>query len=205
MDSLLREDELPGGNKPDRLVGDEPAAKRYRTIVIDPPWPGPGKAWRPTGRDHESVIPYATMTGIQCAALRVGALAADDAQLFIWSPSRNLGDAYLLLQTWDFPYRGLFAWKKPLGLGLAVRHELEFLVWGARPGARRPRPRKVPRQVHEWPRGRHSVKPAEAYELIASLSPAPRIDLFARQRRPGFDGWGNQLEGVTPICKETAA
>ena len=41
-------------------------------------------------------------------------------------------------------------------------------------------------------RAGHSAKPAEIYNLIASCFHAPRLEVFARDSRPGFDGWGDQ-------------
>lgn len=39
----------------------------------------------------------------------------------------------------------------------------------------------------------HSRKPDEAYELIERIYPElPKIELFARQARPGWAAWGNQ-------------
>jgi hypothetical protein len=43
------------------------------------------------------------------------------------------------------------------------------------------------------PRGEHSAKPSVVYEIIERMYPAlPKIELFARARRPGWDAWGNQ-------------
>lgn len=169
--------------------------QKFKTIVADPPWIGPGEC---PAFDHKhtlAVIPYATMTGIQVASLRVAELAAPDAQLFLWTTSRNLGDATLLMQAWAFKFRACFVWLKPgLGLGRHARGQCEFLLWGARRGARLVDPKQCPRQVQEWKRPRnHSEKPAAAYAFIKSLSDGPRLDLFARQRRPGFTPWGNQV------------
>lgn len=169
-----------------------PAKKHYRTIVIDPPWTGPG-AVPAFNQDGPYLMPYTTMTGVQVAALQIDDIATDDAQLWLWATTRSLGDAYLLLPAWSFKYRALFVWKKPLGLGRHVRHQCEFLLWGARKKAKLNDPKKTPKQLHEWPRPpRHSEKPAEAYEMIADLSDGPRLDIFARQTRPGFDAFGNQ-------------
>jgi N6-adenosine-specific RNA methylase IME4 len=46
--------------------------------------------------------------------------------------------------------------------------------------------------VIEAPRGsKHSEKPEAFYELIESYFPnLPKIELNARQRRPGWDAWG---------------
>ncbi len=169
---------------------------KYKTIVIDPPWDGVN-ATRVFKRGLSGrgviVLPYTTMSGIQIASLRVAELAAPDAQLFIWTTSRSVGDAYLLLQGWKFNYRGILIWQKRLGLGRYVQHQAEFLLWGARQGARGPAPGKAIRQIYTWPRPkRHSEKPPEAYRFIRALSDAPRLDIFSRQHRPGFRGWGDE-------------
>jgi N6-adenosine-specific RNA methylase IME4 len=40
----------------------------------------------------------------------------------------------------------------------------------------------------------HSRKPDEFYDLVLSHTPQAirRADLFSRQTRPGFEGWGNE-------------
>ena len=170
-------------------------SKYYRTIVIDPPWPGPGEARSMKG-GKASIIPYSTMTGIQLSSLRLQDVATDDAQLWLWTCSRNFPDAGLLMNLWGFRYAGLFIWKKPPNLGPWIRHDSEFLMRGYLPGAEIKLP--APVQTHEWPRPkRHSEKPAEAYRMIEEYSPGPRLDIFARQARPGFDAWGNQAPGIS--------
>ena len=164
--------------------------QRYKTIVIDPPWPGPSEA-RSLKGGRNVVIPYQTMTGIQIAALRIPDLAAEGASLWMWVPSRQMADAGLLIELWGFRYAGLHIWQKPPGLGLWMRHDAEFLLRGVLPGAAVKLP--APVQTHHWKRPRrHSEKPAEAYAMIAELCDGPRIDIFARQARPGFEAWGNE-------------
>ena len=44
-----------------------------------------------------------------------------------------------------------------------------------------------------WPRGRHSEKPDEFYELVERMSPAAsgdRLEMFARRDRAGWKAWG---------------
>jgi N6-adenosine-specific RNA methylase IME4 len=44
----------------------------------------------------------------------------------------------------------------------------------------------------EW----HSKKPDEARDRIVELvGDLPRIELFARERTPGWDVWGNEVDG----------
>jgi N6-adenosine-specific RNA methylase IME4 len=50
-----------------------------------------------------------------------------------------------------------------------------------------PSPANRPPSVIHAPRREHSRKPDEAYELIERMYPAlPKIELFARQARPGW-------------------
>jgi len=174
----------------------------FKTIVIDPPWPGPGAtpAFDSTrsGKMDLRLIPYHTMTGVQLASINIPDIAAADSQLFIWATSRSIADAFLLMQLWAFKYRGLFIWMKPgLGLGRHMRNQVEFLLWGGRVGAPLVEPKCCPRQVQEWPKPKaHSEKPEEAYDMIRALSDGPRIDIFARQQREGFTPWGNQVPTI---------
>jgi N6-adenosine-specific RNA methylase IME4 len=47
--------------------------------------------------------------------------------------------------------------------------------------------------VIQAPRREHSRKPDETYELIERMYPElPKIELFARAGREGWDAWGNQ-------------
>jgi N6-adenosine-specific RNA methylase IME4 len=56
---------------------------------------------------------------------------------------------------------------------------------------------KVDTRWWEWPRGRHSEKPEAFLDIVESVSPAPRLEMFARRQRLGWDTWGNEaLEHV---------
>jgi N6-adenosine-specific RNA methylase IME4 len=46
------------------------------------------------------------------------------------------------------------------------------------------------------PRRAHSRKPDEVYERIEELLAGPYIELFARQRREGWNCWGDELPPV---------
>jgi len=49
------------------------------------------------------------------------------------------------------------------------------------------------KQVVTGPRLRHSEKPAEVRDRIVDLlGNRPRIELFARERVPGWDAWGDE-------------
>lgn len=44
----------------------------------------------------------------------------------------------------------------------------------------------------EWPRGPHSKKPEAFLDLVEEISHGPRLEMFARRSRLGWDTWGNQ-------------
>ena len=174
----------------------------YRTIVVDPPWEhtkvtgkrtddNAGSSWNElTG--IASVLPYETMSLREIASLPVPRLAHADCNLFLWTFGKWVPDAYRLAVGWGFDPVTLLTWcKAPRGLGLggAFVPTTEFMLY-ARQG-RENRLGRCDTTWWEWPRGRHSEKPAAAYTTIASVSPVPRIDLFARRPRPGWDVWGD--------------
>jgi len=49
----------------------------------------------------------------------------------------------------------------------------------------------------------HSSKPPEFYALVEKLFAGPRVELFARQVRVGWEGYGFELEGrpAAPVAR----
>jgi N6-adenosine-specific RNA methylase IME4 len=43
------------------------------------------------------------------------------------------------------------------------------------------------------PKSKHSRKPKEGYALMERLFPGPRLEMFAREYREGWDAWGDGL------------
>jgi len=44
------------------------------------------------------------------------------------------------------------------------------------------------------PRREHSRKPDEFYKIVERVSPGPRIDVFSRETRDGFESWGAESD-----------
>lgn len=55
---------------------------------------------------------------------------------------------------------------------------------------------KVDSTWWQWKRGPHSAKPPAFLDLVEQVSPAPRVELFARAQRLGWDSWGWGYEGA---------
>jgi N6-adenosine-specific RNA methylase IME4 len=182
---------------------------RYRTIVADPPWnmqfgarrtPARCGGWANPKWDRATVaeLPYPTMTVKQIQELPVSVLSDDSAHLYLWTTNRYLEDAYSIVRSWEFRPAQLLTWcKQPMGLGLggAFVPTTEFVLF-----ARRGVVSDLGRADSTWwiwPRGRHSAKPEAFLDMVETISPAPRLELFARRQRLGWDTWGNEaLEHV---------
>ena len=48
----------------------------------------------------------------------------------------------------------------------------------------------------------HSVKPNSFYENIDKFFKGKKLDVFARQKRGGFDGWGDEYKKLDMISKK---
>lgn len=201
-------------NKPtgESRVVPEGDAVRYRTVVADPPWhydrTGLTFADATSGDFTGHGLPYATMTVEEIAALPVNDLAAPDAHLYLWTTQRYLLDAHHIALAWLFQPAKILTWCKPptgFSMGGAWGNASEFCVFARR--GKLPTEARIPRDWWEWPRGAHSAKPEAFLDLVEQVSPAPRVELFARRDRFGWDTWGNQALGtakLTPPSEEAA-
>jgi N6-adenosine-specific RNA methylase IME4 len=170
---------------------------RFGAILVDCPWPF--ATWSPRGRDRSPDKHYQTMTFDELAALPIGSLAADDCALFMWTVWPQLDMARALIDAWGFTYKTAgFVWVKTnkdgrpfKGLGYWTRANTEPCLFATR-GKPKRRARDVS-QVIMTPRDRHSAKPTEIRGRIERLVDGPYLELFARERSPGWTSWGDQL------------
>jgi N6-adenosine-specific RNA methylase IME4 len=82
-----------------------------------------------------------------------------------------------------------------MGTGIYVRQRHEYLLLGKRGKPITPRPGSQPDSIIEAPRGKHSAKPTQVYDLIEKMYPGlAKIELFSRGSPDGWDAWGNEAE-----------
>lgn len=168
-----------------------PTAKGiFPVLYADPPWRYEHNE-TPDLRAIENQYP--TMSIEEICALEVP--AAEDAVLFLWATNPKLREGLEVIEAWGFEYRTNACWVKDrIGMGYYVRGQHELLLIGRRGKLPVPEPSQRPASVIKAPRGKHSEKPLAAYELIETMYPAlSKVELFARQQRRGWEGWGNQL------------
>jgi N6-adenosine-specific RNA methylase IME4 len=170
--------------------GPLPLGRRFPIILADPPY-----RYEHTSDSRAIENHYPTMAHEEICALQVAEqLAADNALLFLWTPAPMLAKGLDILDAWGFEYRtNLVWWKKGrYGMGHYARVEHEHLLIARRGDMPPPDPANRPRSIVAKP-GRHSEKPAEAYELINRAYPGVgKLELFARTAREGWAAWGNE-------------
>jgi N6-adenosine-specific RNA methylase IME4 len=155
--------------------------------------------WWGRHRGGSVVLPYETMTLEAIAALPVDDLADRDAHLYVWTTNRFLEDTYGIVRGWGFTPAQMLVWAKPpmgVGFGGAFTTTTEFVLF-----ARRGKVEAAKREDSSWwgwsrpyENGHiaHSAKPDAFLDLVERVSPAPRLELFARRQRLGWDTWGNE-------------
>lgn len=138
--------------------------------------------------------------------LPVSEWAQPNSFLWLWatnSKDKNskrpvLSMAFELLEHWGFTFHTMITWDKKTGPCPFSPYQIvtEHVLFGWRGKARFNRSRlgKM-KTVFRESSTRHSVKPASFYEHIRLSFTGPRLDVFARQKHKGFDGWGNEYQG----------
>jgi len=174
----------------------------YRVIVADPPWRygAWGKASiAPKGSNYApqpSAMPYRTMSVADISALPVGNLAAINCDLYLWTTGRYLPESFGVLAAWGFKYCQTLVWcKKPKGTGQGGLFcpTTEFILVG-RKGKMPQGKKRMDTTWWEVKRPmKHSQKPEIFQDIIEQQSDGPRLELFARRERSGWDTWGDEL------------
>jgi len=173
-------DEIKG-----RAVDEAPGL--YDVIVIDPPWPAQ-KIPREV-RPNQTLLDYPTMTLDEIRVLSIP--AQENCQLWLWTTERFLPDAFGLLDAWGFRYVCTFVWHKPGGFQPInlPQYNCEFALY-ARRGSSLFVDTKNFFTCFNAPRGEHSEKPEQFYEIVRRVTVGRRLDMFNRRPISGFDGWG---------------
>lgn len=167
-------------------------APLYGVIYADPPWRFEPRS-RITGMDRAADNHYPTMRTEDVCALRLP--AAGDCALFLWATQPMLEDALQVMRAWGFAYKSGCIWTKDrIGTGYWWRSEHELLLLGTRGEVPAPAPGTQFRSLIAAPLGPHSVKPPAFAEMIERMFPnVPKLEMFARRSRPGWDAWGAEV------------
>lgn len=180
--------------------------RRYKTIYADPPW----RFQNRTGKmapEHRRLSRYATMTLDDIYELPVATIAAEQSHLYLWCPNALLEEGLETMKRWGFTYKSNLVWFKirkdggpdGRGVGFYFRNVTELVLFGIRGKNNRTlKPGRTQTNIIGTRKREHSRKPDEMWSLIERCSSGPRLELFARHHRHGWDQWGDQV-GAPPL------
>ena len=177
-------------------------ARKFGTILADPPWQFQNRTGK-VAPEHKRLNRYGTMQLEEICALPVAEIAADPAHLYLWVPNALLPDGLKVLDAWGFRYVSNIVWHKVRkdggsdgrGVGFYFRNVTELLLFGVRgKNARTLDPGRSQVNMIQSRKREHSRKPDEQYTIIEDCSWGPRIELFSRGKRKGWEAWGNQAD-----------
>lgn len=181
----------------------------YDVVMADPPWPW--KTYSPKGQEKSPEAQYSTMSLDDIAGLPIGDLLAPSGVLFLWCTWPLIAEQTKLPSRWGLEVKTGGAWAKRTasgklrwGPGYLLRSVCEPFLICTLPGSGF-RGASEPNLMDGTAR-EHSRKPDEAYAMLERVLPAARrADVFSRQSRPGWSGWGNGGEIRRARCARRGA
>ena len=171
----------------------------YCTIVADPPWPETGAGVKGGRRGADRHYALLSVKEILAMADAVKQLRSEQGcHLYLWVTNNYLPAGLAVMDAWGFNYKTTITWAKDrMGLGQYHRGMTEHCLFGVykalpyRMTEDMEPKRAQGRTLILSPRGEHSVKPLALLQMAELVSHPPRLELFARVRRPGWDVWGD--------------
>lgn len=165
---------------------------KFNVILADPPWQYQNSGFIESA---ESLYPTMKTEDICAMSQQIHEWATDYTALFLWATNPMLPDALRVMQAWGFEYKTNMCWVKDMGRGkgwfLKSRHEL--LLIGVKPKTPQPSERPDSAFLADRPE-QHSRKPGLSYSLIEGMYGGPRLEMFSRRSRDGWEHFGNEVD-----------
>lgn len=165
---------------------------KFQTIEIDPPW-------KLNGQEAKSQIlqyPLMDLQQIKDLGEKINEMADENCHLYLWVINPMLPEAIEVLKSWEkygFIYKTCITWVKSNGFGTGhyYRGQTEHVLFAVK--GKLGTDRNNQPNYFEAPRYKHSEKPEKFYEIVETMSPEPRLRLFARSHREGWKSCGDEI------------
>jgi len=162
----------------------------FSTVLADPPWPERGAGKIKRGADRH----YSLMSVKDIESFLQNIPFADNCHFYMWVTNNYLYDGLKILDNLGFRYITNIAWiKDRIGLGFYFRGQHELLLFAVKGKTLHPKKRNQS-TVISAKRRKHSQKPEEQYTKIEAVSPGPYLEVFARNKREGWEVIGNEVQ-----------
>jgi len=170
---------------------------KYNTIVIDPPWQVRMGAIPKCRPNRARELPYKTMTTEQIKQFPIKEFANEGAHVYLWATNSKVIEALEVLREWEVRFHLIMPLVKPTGMTpllTGYKFAAEYCILGF---YHPPMQKFIGSGKLNWIKGfnkagQHSSKPDEFYKLVETMSPGPRIDIFSRKKREGWDQHGDE-------------
>lgn len=186
---------------------------QYNAIVVDPPWNQGKTGKRKTRPNQNTILDYPTLSKEELMELPIDKLGSDDSFLFLWatnSKDKKTGEpvlkmAFDLMENWGYTFYTMITWDKntgpcPFGPFQIVT---EYVLFGYKGKCTFKKDKLgFMKNIFSESSTAHSVKPQSFYNAIIEMVDGKRLDIFSRQQRQGFDGWGNQHDTMDVDVKK---
>jgi len=172
---------------------------KYEIIVIDPPWEyGNVDNYNPDYYMNRVANPYPEMNIEQIKNLKIP--ASDNCVLWLWTTHKYIFECRNILNQWGFRDVSILTWvKTKMGIGKWLRSKSEYCVMAVKGNPIINLTNQTTVLIAE--NNAHSQKPQEFYNLVDELCIGRKLDYFSRQKRDGWDVFGDEVSDKT-ICKE---
>lgn len=178
----------------------ENCSRKYDIIYSDPAWPQTKSNFRKCRPNQGKELDYKTcdLNQIKLIHLKAAMLCNLKHNIFVWSIDKYLHETEQMMAELNYELHARFIWDKGNGIAPAftVRFSHEYLLWFYRKGNMllpdkfvRGKYTTVIRELAT----KHSKKPLAVYEMLEEMFPeSNKLELFARDHRPGWDCWGDE-------------
>lgn len=178
-----------------------PIGRSYGCILADPPWAF--KLYSAKGAKKSAQAQYECMDADALKRfaqdINLHHITAPNCGMLMWATFPMLPQAVELMAAWGFRYVSGGAWAKAdatgvdFGTGYWYRNAADLWLLGTR--GKPPIRSRRERNLVLARRGRHSAKPANLHDQAERMFEGPYLELFARERRPGWSTYGNEIGG----------
>jgi len=177
------------------------SSRKYSVIYADPPWKqskGGKKSVRPKSSGDKLDYPVCSLEEIEQHLHVADSLTKENSVLFLWTIDKYLFEAQKMAEKMDYKLHARMIWNKVTGIPAAftIRYGHEYLLYMYK-GKLTPVDKSERGKIHSVfteQVKKHSQKPNAAYEIIERLYPElPKVELYARNERLGWDCWGNEV------------
>jgi len=176
---------------------------KYQIILSDPPWKQK-KGGKRNCRPHQGfTLDYPTLSVDNIFDIHdqiVNNCCEPKHTFFIWTIDKFLHECEEKMNERKYKLHARLIWDKENGVAPAftIRYSHEYLLWFYKPSMipiaknMRGKYTTVLREKSTY----HSHKPEIAHQFIEDLYPdTNKLELFARQKRTGWDVWGKGVKG----------